>query len=139
MSATIPAEINDLLKKFRLRRSKTMAALVLKIDMQSLLVEHDTTLEDLASLEDLADALPETAPRYVMLSYVVAHKDGRVSYPLVVIQYTPGNARPDQKMLYAGTRNDVARAIGSMGKVLELFDAEDLTDAWVQAELGVQV
>ncbi|KAI9217213.1 hypothetical protein BC828DRAFT_351713, partial [Blastocladiella britannica] len=89
MSATIAPDLPELLKKFRLRRSKTMAAMLLKIDFNDLTVQHDETLEDLPSLEELADALPESTPRYVVLSYVVNHADGRVSYPLVMMQYTP--------------------------------------------------
>ncbi|ORZ39868.1 hypothetical protein BCR44DRAFT_64833 [Catenaria anguillulae PL171] len=137
MSATVPESVHQLLKAFRLRKSKSLAALILKIDLANLVVEHDQTLEDLASLQDLADELPETTPRYIMLSYVVNHKDGRVSYPLVFVQYTPAVARPDQKMIYAGTRTDVGKAVGTMGKCLELFDADDLTDAWVLAELNI--
>ncbi|KAI9215797.1 hypothetical protein BC828DRAFT_394707, partial [Blastocladiella britannica] len=110
-----------------------------KIDFNDLTVQHDETLEDLPSLEELADALPESTPRYVVLSYVVNHADGRVSYPLVMMQYTPAMARPDHKMLYAGTRIDVGRALGSNGKVLELFDSEELTDEWVLAELGLKL
>jgi hypothetical protein len=33
--------------------------------------------------------LPEAAPRYVVLSYTLEHKDGRTSSPLVLINWVP--------------------------------------------------
>lgn len=45
-------------------------------------------MED-TSLEAIVDALPETTPRYLVLSYPWTHGDGRVSYPLIVLYYCP--------------------------------------------------
>ena len=33
--------------------------------------------------------LPENSPRYVVLSYELNHKDGRISFPLVLINWSP--------------------------------------------------
>ncbi|KAJ3358890.1 hypothetical protein GGF32_009901 [Allomyces javanicus] len=134
MSATISPDVLPLLKRFRFRREKNVAALILKIDVHNLTIEHDTTLDD-ATLEDISDALPDSAPRYVLLSYVLELNDGRVTYPLVLMFYSPEAARPDWKMIYSASIATVADAAGTRGKMLELRDAEDLTDEWMRGEL----
>ena len=40
-------------------------------------------------LENIEAALPETSPRYLILSYEYKQEDGRVSYPLLFIYYSP--------------------------------------------------
>jgi hypothetical protein len=37
----------------------------------------------------VAAELPESSPRYVVLSYNLVHKDGRTSSPLVLINWAP--------------------------------------------------
>ena len=41
------------------------------------------------SPEDLVAALPAHNPRYVAYSYVYTHDDGRISYPLIFIFFSP--------------------------------------------------
>jgi hypothetical protein len=40
-------------------------------------------------LSSAAVELPESSPRYVVLSYNLVHKDGRTSSPLVLINWAP--------------------------------------------------
>ena len=43
--------------------------------------------------EELVEALPAHNPRYVAYSYCFKHDDGRTSYPLIFIYFSPlGNA-----------------------------------------------
>ncbi|KAI0818645.1 hypothetical protein BC629DRAFT_1587993 [Irpex lacteus] len=79
----IPQELKTALRKFRFaRRNAGHAAIVVKINKQKLIMEEVEQFDNI-SLEDLAEELPENAPRYVVLSYELAHDDGRKSFPLV--------------------------------------------------------
>ena len=49
----------------------------------SFLLPQDT------SVDELQAELPERQPRYLVLSYVRNHDDGRVSYPLCFIYICP--------------------------------------------------
>ncbi|KAI9032158.1 hypothetical protein DFJ74DRAFT_701789 [Hyaloraphidium curvatum] len=69
------------LKAFRLNQSKATRAFVVKID--KLQIIEDKVL-DPTTWEDLQDELPDTQPRYVVVSFERTSTDGRVSYPLVV-------------------------------------------------------
>ncbi|KAJ2384167.1 hypothetical protein H4S02_004945 [Coemansia sp. RSA 2611] len=91
-----------------------MKAYVAKIDAKTLEVVDDMPpkTDKLAkderfkdtTLEEVTEDLPDNAPRYLVLSYRYEHKDKRVSYPLVLIYYCPGTARPADRMLYASTQ-----------------------------------
>ena len=52
---------------------------------------------DLACLTEL----PENSPRYVMLSYELNHKDGRISFPLVLINWSPVTSETGMLTLHA--------------------------------------
>ncbi|OAJ36513.1 hypothetical protein BDEG_20678 [Batrachochytrium dendrobatidis JEL423] len=65
------------------RKAKSNAALILKIDIQSLTVIKDQFFDD-AALADIAEELPDSTPRFLVVSYEMKHRDGRISYPLVV-------------------------------------------------------
>lgn len=62
--------------------------LLVKIEKDKLLIVQDEILEDV-SIEDVASELPETQPRYVIYSYRHERSDGRVSFPLIFIYYSP--------------------------------------------------
>lgn len=53
-------------------------------------------------MEDLIDELPDSTPRYILLSYPLTLEDGRKSSPLVLIYYRPESSPSDSNMLYAG-------------------------------------
>lgn len=64
---------------------------VVSVDRAHLLISKQEEFHGSATkvLEDLEEALPETSPRYVILSYEYKQSDGRVSYPLMFIYYSP--------------------------------------------------
>ncbi|KAK5671404.1 hypothetical protein QVD99_002117 [Batrachochytrium dendrobatidis] len=70
------------IKLLRFRKAKSNAALILKIDIQSLTVIKDQFFDD-AALADIAEELPDSTPRFLVVSYEMKHRDGRISYPLV--------------------------------------------------------
>lgn len=46
--------------------------------------------------------LPENAPRFVVLTYEHKFKDGRVNYPLILIDWVPAGAETGSLTLHAG-------------------------------------
>ncbi|KAF9913793.1 hypothetical protein BX616_009559 [Lobosporangium transversale] len=114
-------------------RSQGNAALICKIDKNKLLIEEDDDLESV-NMEELAEQLPENTPRYVVLSYELKHDDGRRSFPLVFLYYAPTGVRPELNMLYASAKTHFQNTVG-LGKVIDLQDAEVLTDNWLRAKL----
>uniref|UniRef100_A0A3B3ZDQ5 Glia maturation factor n=1 Tax=Periophthalmus magnuspinnatus TaxID=409849 RepID=A0A3B3ZDQ5_9GOBI len=115
----------DLVKKlndFRFRKETTNAAIIMKIDKDKQQVVLEEEYEDI-SPEDLKDELPERQPRYplylnillllplqpplLLLLYKYEHEDKRVSYPLCFIFSSPVGCKPEQQMMYAGSKNEV--------------------------------
>ncbi|XP_054652529.1 glia maturation factor beta [Dunckerocampus dactyliophorus] len=122
------------LKKFRLRKETNNAAIVMKIDKDKHLVILDEEHEDI-SPDDLKDELPERQPRFVIYSYKYHHDDGRVSYPLCFIFSSPVGCRPEQQMMYAGSKNKLVQT-AEMTKVFEIRNTEDLTEEWLREKLA---
>ncbi|KAI4881163.1 hypothetical protein NFI96_020885 [Prochilodus magdalenae] len=145
----------DLVKKlrdFRFRKETNNAAIINE--------EH----EDI-SPDDLKDELPERQPRYPsllvqpaasgptsratcsqleaqrapgaagMYSYKYQHDDGRVSYPLCFIFSSPVGCKPEQQMMYAGSKNKLVQTV-ELTKVFEIRNTEDLTEEWLREKLG---
>ncbi|KAG0290080.1 hypothetical protein BGZ98_003593 [Dissophora globulifera] len=131
---TIDPELVSKIEAFRFaKRSQGNAALVCKIDRTKLLIEEDEESDSL-TIEDLAELLPENTPRYVVLSYELKHNDGRLSYPLVFLYYSPNGAKPDLSMLYASAKTFFENTV-KIGKVLDIQDSDVLTDEWLSSKL----
>jgi len=130
----IPQELKDSIRKFRFTRHKGNAALVVKINKQKLIMEEVDRLDDI-SLEELADELPESSPRYVVLSYNLVHKDGRSSSPLVLINWAP-TCEIGLLTLHATALLDFQNTV-DVTKCLEVRDgAEGLTKDILEAKLS---
>ncbi|XP_062850944.1 glia maturation factor beta isoform X2 [Trichomycterus rosablanca] len=127
----------DLVKKlrdFRFRKETTNAAIIMKIDKDRQLVVLDEEYEDV-SPDELKDELPERQPRFVVYSYKYQHDDGRVSYPLCFIFSSPVGCKPEQQMMYAGSKNKLVQTV-ELTKVFEIRNTEDLTEDWLREKLG---
>uniref|UniRef100_A0A0R3RKE6 ADF-H domain-containing protein n=1 Tax=Elaeophora elaphi TaxID=1147741 RepID=A0A0R3RKE6_9BILA len=57
----------------------------------------------------ICDELPVQQPRYIVISYERMHDDGRLSYPLCLVLYSPSGCNPQLRMMYAGSRNNLAK------------------------------
>jgi len=128
----IPAEVKEAGKKFKLSK-KTSYALIMKINKEKLIVEVEDTLED-QSISDIANTLPDSAPRYILYSYQHKHPDGRVSIPLVFIFYCPRDINPTLNMLYASTKTRLINELQVM-KTFDIQISEDLTEEWLKNKL----
>ena len=85
-TCTLSSEVKDLFQKIRFTKEKSNSCLILKIDTAKLSVILDKLIEN-CDLDTLGDELPESSPRYLVISFKLEHKDGRVSYPLVGLYY----------------------------------------------------
>lgn len=130
----IPAEIKEKLAKFRMRKDNNIAAIVLKIDADNLKVIEDEEYEDV-TIEEIVNDLPEHLPRYVVLSYVYNHGDGRVSYPLIFVYVNPAGTKPELHMMYAGTKLEVQNSL-QLTKTFEVRELEEFTDEWLQSKMA---
>ncbi|XP_025049182.1 glia maturation factor gamma [Alligator sinensis] len=54
--------------------------------------------------------LDPPSPTFVAYSYQYKHDDGRVSYPLCLIFSSPLGCKPEQQMMYAGSKNRLVQA-----------------------------
>ncbi|VDD90511.1 unnamed protein product [Enterobius vermicularis] len=97
---------------------------------------HQLPLQD-CDLDEIRDELPPQQPRYILMSYKLVHPDGRFSFPLCLIYYTPTGSSPEVQMLYAGSRNYLAREC-QLNKTIELREPEDLTKEYLESFLLIK-
>lgn len=129
----IDPDLINKLSKFRFRKEKNDAAIVMKIDPDKQLVVADEEYNE-TSVEEVAAELPEHLPRYVAYSYVFKREDGRVAYPLCLIFISPSGVKPELQMMYAGSQNDLVNK-GGFSKVFKLRSVEEFTEEWLISEL----
>jgi len=130
----VDSELKETLKKFRFRKAKENAAIILKILPDDLKVVIDETLDD-CSMEELVEELPAHQPRFVLYSYAYSHDDGRISYPLCFIFVSPQGCKPEFQMMYAGSKTNLVNEIQAT-KVFEVRSVEELTEEWLKEKLG---
>ncbi|KAL9715414.1 hypothetical protein Ac2012v2_002077 [Leucoagaricus gongylophorus] len=90
---------------------------------------------DEISIDELAEVLPENAPRYVVLSHELNHPDGRKSYPLVLVNWAPTSSETSLLTLHASALLDFQK-IADVSKVIEIRDGPELlTKEAIDAQL----
>ncbi|NXK65954.1 GMFB factor, partial [Sylvietta virens] len=140
----VAEDLVEKLRKFRFRKGTNNAAIIMKIDKDKQLVVLDEEHEGI-SPDELKDELPERQPRYPSYAaaiwtyswklYKYQHEDGRVSYPLCFIFSSPVGCKPEQQMMYAGSKNKLVQT-AELTKVFEIRNTEDLTEEWLREKLG---
>jgi len=136
-TCVIPDELLEEFKKFKLdKNNQENSALILKVDLHSepprVVVEE---LKQKVQLEDIAEDLIESQPRYIVYSYKYTQKDGRVSYPLVLIFYAPPELQPRTAMMYSSTKQPLVNKLQVM-KTWDVQTPETLTEAWLLDKLS---
>ncbi|XP_035241374.1 glia maturation factor gamma [Anguilla rostrata] len=126
--------LKEKLKRFRFRKETNNAAILMKIDKEKQMVILEEEYDDI-SLDDLRNELPERQPRFIVYSYKYVHGDGRVSYPLCFIFCSPVGCKPEQQMMYAGSKNRLVQ-IAELTKVFETRNADDLSEEWLKEKLA---
>lgn len=94
----------------------------------------DEKLENIG-IDELQESLQSHQPRYVILSYRQEHKDGRISYPLCFIFFTPRDSHAELQMMYAGSKIALQTEAG-LSRSYEIRELEDLTEEWLLEKLG---
>ena len=122
------------IEQFRFKYSNKTAALVVKIDIEKLMLELESVTE-YKDFEELVEELelPFTSPRYVIISFKWQHKD-RVQFPLCFIYYSPPT-KANLNMLYASNSVMLSNKAGIPSKVLELRDSELFNKEWVISQI----
>lgn len=90
---------------------------------------------DEITIDELQETLPSHQPRFVVLSYKREHPDGRVSFPLCFIFYTPRDSHIELQMMYAGSKMSLQRE-AEMTRAYEVRELEELTEEWLLGKLG---
>lgn len=82
---------------------------------------HEIKQEDeiIDSIEELVEELPDTSPRYIILSYPFKLDDGRLKSPLVMLYWIPPTSGQESRMLYAGAVEQFRDKAGVSKYVLE--------------------
>ena len=60
-----------------------------KVDKASQTIVCDEVLEDIEGVEELKESLPDHQPRFIVYTFKLSHNDGRSSYPMCFIFYSP--------------------------------------------------
>ncbi|CAH2314168.1 glia maturation factor gamma isoform X1 [Pelobates cultripes] len=135
----VDPELRDKIRKFRFRKETNNAAILMKIDKDRQMVILEEELQDI-SPDDLQNELPERQPRYPFnimtdILYKYVHDDGRVSYPLCLIFSSPFGCKPEQQMMYAGSKNRLVQ-VTELTKVFEIRNTSELTEEWLRQQLA---
>ncbi|EZF74564.1 hypothetical protein H105_03764 [Trichophyton soudanense CBS 452.61] len=79
-----------------------------------------------SKMEDLADDLPDSSPRFILLSYPLTIA-GRPAVPYVLLYYLPENCNPSQRMSYAGAV-ELMRSAAEVNRVIEVENETDVIE-----------
>ncbi|KAE8133295.1 hypothetical protein BDV38DRAFT_186315 [Aspergillus pseudotamarii] len=119
-------ETKEKLRKFRLgtSRAKDPQAIIYVIDQKNQEIRPEDG-EVYTKMEDLADELPDSSPRFILLSYPLTLKSGRLSVPYVLLYWLPENCNPNSRMMYAGAV-ELMRNTAEVNRVIEVEEEEDI-------------
>jgi hypothetical protein len=128
LAIDLAAEARDAFS--RLRHSRTANhSLVLRADVDSLKVELEAEYPDGKALDDIAEGLPSSEPRFIIIMAERAHPDGRKSYPLVLIAFCPPGLSPQVNIVHSNARTVIAHdfqlnLVWEVKKLLQIGDDE---------------
>ncbi|NXD27707.1 GMFB factor, partial [Spelaeornis formosus] len=96
----VAEDLVEKLRRFRFRKETNNAAIIMKIDKDKQLVVLDEEHEVFSLTSEKT---------FIVYSYKYQHEDGRVSYPLCFIFSSPVGCKPEQQMMYAGSKNKLVQ------------------------------
>lgn len=106
----------------------------MKVEREKQQIILDEKLED-TDIDALQESLPSHQPRFILLSYKQEHQDGRVSYPLCFIFFTPRDSHVELQMMYAGSKLALQKE-ADVSRAYEIRELEDLTEEWLLSKLS---
>ncbi|KAK2766836.1 hypothetical protein FQN54_006150 [Arachnomyces sp. PD_36] len=121
-------ETKEKLRKFRLgtSRAKDPQAVIYVVDTKNQEIRQAND-EVYNNMEDVADELPDSSPRFILLSYPLTLPSGRLSVPYSLLYYLPENCNPSQRMMYAGAV-ELMRNTAEVNRVIEVESETDVID-----------
>ncbi|KAK1145997.1 hypothetical protein N8T08_003645 [Aspergillus melleus] len=129
-------ETKEQLRKFRLgtSRAKDPKAIIYTIDSKNQEIRPEDG-EVYTKMEDLVDELPESSPRFILLSYPLTLASGRLAVPYVLLYYLPVNCNPTARMMYAGAV-ELMRNVAEVNRVIEVVEEDEIIgiEAKLQSE-----
>ncbi|KAF7994126.1 hypothetical protein HCN44_011395 [Aphidius gifuensis] len=129
----IEDEVRKAIRDFRFRKSQKNAALILKVNRQKQTVCLDELIENI-EMEELQETIPSHEPRYIVYSYKMEHSDGRISFPMCFIFYTPRGIQMELQVLYASMKLVLQKEV-ELTRCYEVRELEELTEDWLKAKL----
>ncbi|XP_034935923.1 glia maturation factor beta [Chelonus insularis] len=129
----IEDEVRKAIKDFRFRKSKKNAALIIKVNREKQTVCVDELIEDV-EIDQLQEIIPSHEPRYIVYSYKMEHSDGRISYPMCFIFYTPRDIQMELQVLYASMKLVLQNEV-ELTRCFEARELEELTEEWLKEKL----
>ncbi|KAJ9313768.1 hypothetical protein DTO271D3_6072 [Paecilomyces variotii] len=119
-------ETKEKLRKFRLgtSRAKDPQAIIYLIDTKSQEIRPEDG-QVYNKMEDLADEVPDSSPRFILLSYPLTLASGRLAVPYVLLYYLPENCNPSQRMMYAGAV-ELMRNTAEVNRVIEIESESEI-------------
>lgn len=133
-TCTIDARVLEECRKLRFMKDPRNTAIILKINVKQMVIEVDEILED-CSIDQVGEGLPESSPRYILYSYKFVRPDGRVSFPLMFIFYSPEAVNMGLNMHYASSKPMLAQKL-EISKLFDVNDSAQLNDAWLKEKLA---
>ena len=130
--ASIADETLAKYKKFKIKRNPENCALVLEITKNQIVVEEEY---EQTPLEELQEYLPQMEPRYIVYSYKYETNDGRITYPLVLIYYSPTGINPQYSMIYTSCLAHLQNKLPGVNRCYTIKDVEELTEEWMLSNL----
>jgi len=134
MSIVVSDELSKLIKKFRLRRIQDISVLVFQIDPVSNNLSLEEQYDDIEDLSELQEELPGFNPRFLLISFVWEHSDGRKSFPLVFLWSPPG-ANHLSKMVYT-TNCTIFQQFVGVNHIKTCNDKEELSNESIEEFLS---
>jgi len=109
---------------------------IARVNKKKLIIEEVVQLNKI-DIADLVEELPESSPRFVVLAYAFKNTDGRMSFPLILINWAPTGCETGLLTLHASAFIPFQQ-MADANKTFEVRDgAEGLTKDLIDASLRV--
>jgi len=122
-------------KAFR-QRGTGGDAIIMRIDHEQGMVLIQEEFKKLDDVEALAEKLEDVEPRYCLYIHKVAHRDGRVQYPIAFFLFMPDQVPVHLKVLYTRPVVELADSF-KVAKHFTVDDLEDITTEWLETQMGI--
>jgi len=129
----IHQEVIDAYMQLRKKHNASNVAFVCKCVKAELLIRLDESYDNI-TLEELAEDLSDSSPRYIFYSYKWIRDDGRVSYPLILIFYSPESVHIELNLLYSSSKPNLVTKL-AVQKTFDVYGTDDLSNEWLHNTL----